>query len=213
MSAAAMIECSDLPDRDAALSLCAMGRMTVDCDGWKSLKSDSRRISLCSADADLRQADVVPDDASGASSCSESTGRATESKLPLKKRPAKPEVKPRTESKLKYSKAVPYEEMKRLMRVYGPAKCLRNRTPKESGKATKAQSVRRKFYRWFPDFHDRFELRPGGWFMPKIGHEEEMRRREELRKRDQVVLAMKRYSKRRTAAGPNAMLLGGDPRV
>lgn len=213
MSAATIVECSELPDRDAALSLCAMGRMTVDCDGWKSLKSDGRQVSLRSTNADLRQADDVSDESSRASSCSDSIGHSTKAKLSPTKRPAKLETKPKTESKLKYSKAVPYEEMKRLMRVYGPAKCLRNRTPKESGKAAKAQSVRRKFYRWFPDFHERFEIRAGGWYMPKIGHEEEMRLREELRKRDQVVLAMKRYSKRRTVVGHNTMLFGSDPRV
>ena len=51
--------------------------------------------------------------------------------------------------------SIPFEEMQRLMRVYGPIKCLRNRTPKESGKDLKQDSIKRKFYRWFPDFDSR----------------------------------------------------------
>ena len=51
--------------------------------------------------------------------------------------------------------SISFEEMQRLMRVYGPIKCLRNRTPKETGKALKIDSVKRKFYRWFPDFDSR----------------------------------------------------------
>jgi len=91
---------------------------------------------------------------------------------------------------------VSYEEMKRLMRVYGPTKCLRNRTPKESGIRTKILSIKRKFYRWFPDFHNRFVLQEGGWYKPKIGHEEEMKYRGELRRKDQEVLAAKRNAKK-----------------
>ena len=48
-------------------------------------------------------------------------------------------------------------EMKRLMRAYGSLKCLRNRTPKDPDKAAKVESVKRKFYRWFPDLDQRFE--------------------------------------------------------
>ena len=91
---------------------------------------------------------------------------------------------------------VSYEEMKRLMRVYGPTKCLRNRTPKESGKSTKILSIKRKFYRWFPDFHNRFVLQEGGWYKPRIGHEEEMKVRGELRRKDQEILAAKRNAKK-----------------
>ena len=66
----------------------------------------------------------------------------------------------------------------------------------DSGKATKILSVKRKFYRWFPDFHDRFARQSGGWYKPLIGHEEEMSYREELRKKDQQVLAAKRLARK-----------------
>ncbi|EED96321.1 predicted protein [Thalassiosira pseudonana CCMP1335] len=90
--------------------------------------------------------------------------------------------------------SVSHDEMVRLMRVYGPVKCLRNRTPKE--KALKADSIRRKFYRWFPEFGDRFEKTVEGWYKPKIGHTEEIEYREEMRKLDQQVLAKKRLASR-----------------
>ena len=92
--------------------------------------------------------------------------------------------------------AISFDEMKRLMRVYGSLKCLRNRTPKDSGKTVKLESIKRKFYRWFPDFEERFEKTPEGWYQPKIGHEHEMRYREEMRKQDQQVLVKKRNSRR-----------------
>jgi hypothetical protein len=92
--------------------------------------------------------------------------------------------------------SIPFEEMQRLMRVYGPIKCLRNRTPKESGKDLKQDSIKRKFYRWFPDFDTRFERTNEGWFKPKFGHEEEMQYRAEMRKKDQDELVQKRNNKR-----------------
>mmetsp|Transcript_13159 Transcript_13159/g.27003 ORF Transcript_13159/g.27003 Transcript_13159/m.27003 type:complete len:157 (+) Transcript_13159:156-626(+) len=54
-------------------------------------------------------------------------------------------VKPRDP---KRDTSVTFDEMKRLMRVYGPIKCQRVRTPKDSGKYAKPESIRRKFYRW-----------------------------------------------------------------
>lgn len=92
--------------------------------------------------------------------------------------------------------AISFDEMKRLMRVYGSLKCLRNRTPKDSGKTVKLESIKRKFYRWFPDFEDRFEKSPEGWYQPKLGHEHEMRYREEMRRQDQQLLVKKRNSRR-----------------
>jgi len=98
----------------------------------------------------------------------------------------------------KYNKRVhpvSFDEMKRLMRVYGPIKCLRNRnSPTRPG--SKDTSIKRKFYRWFPDFNERFEITEGGWFMPKYGHEHEMKYREAMRKSDQQVLIKKRSLKR-----------------
>ena len=107
--------------------------------------------------------------------------------------PAKYNMKPKDP---KRDTSVPFDEMKRLMRVYGPIKCLRNRTPKDSGRSTKTESIKRKFYRWFPDFEERFEKTPDGWYKPKLGHEHEMLYREEMRKKDQELLVKKRNSKR-----------------
>jgi hypothetical protein len=100
----------------------------------------------------------------------------------------------------KYTKRVhpvSFDEMKRLMRVYGPIKCLRNRNAEiRPGANTKDTSIKRKFYRWFPDFNERFEMTEGGWFMPKYGHEHEMKYREAMRRSDQQVLTKKRSAKR-----------------
>mmetsp|Transcript_1759 Transcript_1759/g.3773 ORF Transcript_1759/g.3773 Transcript_1759/m.3773 type:complete len:191 (-) Transcript_1759:104-676(-) len=165
---------TELPEKDAALSLCAMGHVFVLDQAHKTLPNDPTSPPS------------IEDDQSRTSDCSSVCRRRTKVKLPPKKRVAK-----RNESKR--DPKVSFEEMKRLMRVYGPTKCLRNRTPKESGKCTKILSVKRKFYRWFPDFHERFVLQnPGAWYKPKIGHEEEMTYREDLRNADQEILAAKR---------------------
>mmetsp|Transcript_11749 Transcript_11749/g.21727 ORF Transcript_11749/g.21727 Transcript_11749/m.21727 type:complete len:273 (+) Transcript_11749:108-926(+) len=92
--------------------------------------------------------------------------------------------------------SISFEEMKRLMRVYGPIKALRNRTSKDTGKAAKPESIRRKFYRWFPDFHERFVKTSDGWSTPKAGHQQEMQYRESMRKMDQELLVKKRNDKR-----------------
>eukprot|EP00956_Cyclotella_meneghiniana_P028282 scaffold65277_cov26-Cyclotella_meneghiniana.AAC.6 len=81
--------------------------------------------------------------------------------------------------------SISFEEMQRLMRVYGPIKCLRNRTPKETGKALKIDSVKRKF-----------ERTSEGWYKPRFGHEEEMQYRADMRKKDQDDLVKKRNTKR-----------------
>ncbi len=81
--------------------------------------------------------------------------------------------------------------------MYGPIKCLRNRNSSvRLGPNTKDTSIKRKFYRWFPDFNERFEITDGGWFMPKYGHEQEMKYREAMRKSDQQILIKKRTLKR-----------------
>lgn len=92
--------------------------------------------------------------------------------------------------------SVSFEEMKRLMRVYGPIKALRNRASKDTGKGTKPESIRRKFYRWFPDFNERFVKTSDGWVTPKAGHQQEMQYRESMRKIDQEILVKKRNEKR-----------------
>ena len=52
---------------------------------------------------------------------------------------------------------VPFEEMQRLMAQYGPIKTPRKRKNKKEEEdgvkgPLKMESVKRKFYRWFPDF-------------------------------------------------------------
>lgn len=113
--------------------------------------------------------------------------------------PPKKQVKRGTYNKRVHP--VSFDEMKRLMRVYGPIKCLRNRnSPTRPG--SKDTSIKRKFYRWFPDFNERFEITEGGWFVPKYGHEQEMKYREAMRKSDQRVLIKKRSIKR---CGPKSL--------
>ena len=128
--------------------------------------------------------------------------------LPKKKSRAAPKKASKTTSQTKYSvkpkdpkrdTSVPFDEMKRLMRVYGSLKCLRNRAPKggvDSQSTAKAESIKRKFYRWFPDLDERFVRTEEGWYVPIAGHEEEMAYRERMRKGDQDSLIKKRNDKR-----------------
>jgi len=109
--------------------------------------------------------------------------------VPIKKR-QRPKVPKRDTS-------VSLEEMKRLMRVYGPVKVLRNRGTTGTEQSVKPDSIRRKFYRWFPDFNERFAKTPEGWYVPKAGHEHEMEYREAMRKMDQEVLIRKRSATKR----------------
>ena len=118
-------------------------------------------------------------------------------------------MKPRTKRSHQQNhreSSIPLDEMERLMRVYGSLKCLRNRTPLTSGRSTKVESVKRKFYRWFPDLDERFIRTEEGWYIPKAGHEEEMQYREAMRKGDQDCLVRKRNTRRsstkRNAAAP-----------
>ena len=107
--------------------------------------------------------------------------------------PSKNNVKPKDPRR---DTSIPFDEMQRLMRVYGSLKCLRNRQPVDSGRAVKTESIKRKFYRWFPDLDERFCRTEEGWYVPKAGHEEEMRYREMKRRGDQDILVKKRATKR-----------------
>jgi len=93
-------------------------------------------------------------------------------------------------------RGVPFEEMRRLMRVYGSIKCLRKRQTPDNANA-KVESVKRKFYRWFPDLEERFERDAEGFYIPRLGHENELRYREEMRTKDGETLAKKRVKCRR----------------
>lgn len=114
-------------------------------------------------------------------------------------------VKPRTKRTHQHHRdfSVTLDEMERLMRVYGSLKCLRNRTPLTSGRSTKVESVKRKFYRWFPDLEERFIRTEEGWYSPKAGHEEEIQYREAMRKGDQDSLVKKRNIRRSSSESNN----------
>lgn len=120
--------------------------------------------------------------------------------------PSTAPVKARRKSMKKSDRSVPFAEMQRLMRVYGSIKCHRKRSsgPEEN---MKIDSVKRKFYRWFPDFDEKFEKDPeasaGGnvVYRPKAGHEAEMSYREEMRRLDGEVLCKKRAKCRRERHG------------
>ncbi|KAL7479363.1 hypothetical protein ACHAWX_000139 [Stephanocyclus meneghinianus] len=178
-TSSAAAACNDHPDsrpcvQDAAMSLVSLGRASP--------------VDMNSACVSVTSHPPLPPNATPSHSNDDSSP-------PLKKSKSgsKYTVKPRDP---KRDTGIPLSEMQRLMRVYGPIKCLRNRTPKESGKDLKQDSIKRKFYRWFPDFDTRFERTGEGWFKPKFGHEEEMQYRAEMRKRDQDALVKKRNTKR-----------------
>ena len=61
----------------------------------------------------------------------------------------------------------------------------------------KADSVKRKFYRWFPDLDERFERDRDGFYRPKSGHEVEMQYREKMRMKDGQLLNKKRVTGRK----------------
>ncbi|KAL7543234.1 hypothetical protein ACHAXR_012518 [Thalassiosira sp. AJA248-18] len=99
--------------------------------------------------------------------------------------------------------SVSFNEMNRLMTVYGPIKCLRNRSSKEPGGAAKPDSIRRKFYRWFPKFNERFTKNSEGYYVPKAGHQEELQYRAELRNNDRVRVVNKKKITRRSKISSN----------
>lgn len=205
--------------QDAAMSLCALGRPSSAspelADTVKSC-SDEPSSAAAPAPADGSTSNPAPsstnptpmnlelDDRlqiSDSNPPSASTSKAVTGKKAAPKK-ARPSATPKHYVKPKDPKrdtSVPFDEMKRLMRVYGSLKCLRNRTPVVSGKTAKVDSIKRKFYRWFPDLEERFVRTEEGWYRPKMGHEEEMRYREAARKGDQENLVKKRNSKRSSA--------------
>lgn len=100
-------------------------------------------------------------------------------------------------------RSVPFEEMRRLMQVYGSIKCLRKRAQKPgTAKNAKVDSVKRKFYRWFPDLDERFEKDVHGFYTPRFGHEAELRYREGMRKEDGELIAKKRVGGRKKQQQP-----------
>mmetsp|Transcript_5796 Transcript_5796/g.12876 ORF Transcript_5796/g.12876 Transcript_5796/m.12876 type:complete len:354 (+) Transcript_5796:129-1190(+) len=96
---------------------------------------------------------------------------------------------------------VSFQEMQRLMDVYGPTKSPRKRASKEADTTTgkeicKKDSIKRKFYRWFEDFEERFELKENGVYVPKVGHLKEIEYRKAMRSKHQHELIIKRMESR-----------------
>jgi hypothetical protein len=115
-------------------------------------------------------------------------------------------AKTKTRAAKRTDRGIPFEEMLRLMRIYGSVKCLRKRQNPEGEEYTKTRvdSVKRKFYRWFPDLDERFSKDEHGMYWPKCGHESEIRYREEMRKKDGQILVTKRVTCRRDRHGASA---------
>jgi len=107
----------------------------------------------------------------------------------------------KTKSTKRSDRTVAFEEMQRLMNIYGSIKCLRKRQSTSSKETVKIETIKRKFYRWFPDLEERFERDEGGIYRPRFGHEFEMCYREEMRAKDGVILGKKRTSSRKKRIG------------
>ena len=173
---------TDDGDTDAAFSLCALGRLTFN----ESPRQVERPV------ADYVKA-YHP--TSTGILVGKPNGFSILALLPKKK--PQPQGAQQRKSRVDSTPiSVPFEEKKRLMRVYGPIKTLRNRASKDIDQAAKPDSVRRKFYRWFPDFNERFVITPGGWYTPKAGHQQEMDYRQAMRKMDLELLVKKRNDRR-----------------
>jgi len=106
----------------------------------------------------------------------------------------------------KTDRSVPVDEMRRLMRVYGSIKCLRKQKNSVSTANMKIDSVKRKFYRWFPDLDERFvKDKERGFYRPRFGHQFEMQYREEMRTKDGEILSKKRTTRRRQQQQQSAL--------
>jgi hypothetical protein len=107
----------------------------------------------------------------------------------------------RSKAKKGSKKVVPYEEMERLMNVYGALKAVRNRGAKPSkndgegdgsSQVVKRDSIKRKFYRWFPDLEERFYRTEKDQYLPIHGHEQEVKYRKEMREKSSESVTKKR---------------------
>lgn len=88
------------------------------------------------------------------------------------------------------------------MNVYGALTAVRNRGAKQSNKkdgestnncqVVKRDSIKRKFYRWFPDLDKRFSRTEDGKYQPIHGHEEEVKYRKEMREKSFESVTKKR---------------------
>ena len=138
------------------------------------------------------------------SSSNNNNNNTLKKKTPPKKKSRKNNMKPKDTRR---HTSISFDEMCRLMRVYGSLKCLRNRTTTkttaknnnnvEECSSIKIDSTKRKFYRWFPDLDERFVRNlETGCYEPKAGHVNEMAYRESMRMSDQNKLVMQRLNGR-----------------
>jgi len=138
------------------------------------------------------------------SSSNNNNNTTLKKKTPPKKKSRENNMKPRDTRR---HTSISFDEMCRLMRVYGSLKCLRNRTTKttkaknnnnvDECSSIKIDSTKRKFYRWFPDLDERFVRNlETGCYEPIAGHVNEMAYRESMRISDQNKLVMKRLNGR-----------------
>ena len=144
-----------------------------------------------------------PQSTSLSSSSNNNNNTTLKKKTPPKKKSRKNNMKPKDTRR---HTSISFDEMCRLMRVYGSLKCLRNRTTTkaknsnnnvEECNSIKIDSTKRKFYRWFPDLDERFVRNSEtGCYEPKAGHVNEMAYRESMRMSDQNKLVMKRLNGR-----------------
>ena len=104
---------------------------------------------------------------------------------------------PKETKKRKYrtkQQSVPLKEMQRLMKEYGPIVVPRNFKPQDD---LQTESLKRKFYRWFPDLEERFVASADGLtYTPKAGHDEEVAYRSAMRKKSQQLLVRNRNNSR-----------------
>jgi len=187
--------------QDAALSLFSLGQGSSTSSSTED-KTDTdvltnhriySSLSVCIPAPPLLEIVPNPVIVNGAVKLQEGTYHQTQHYSTMARSPpSKNNVKPKDPRR---DTSIPFDEMQRLMRVYGSLKCLRNRQPVDSGRAVKTESIKRKFYRWFPDLEERF-CRTEEGYVPKAGHEEEMRYREMKRRGDQDILVKKRATKR-----------------
>ena len=196
-------------DTEAALSLCALGGGTALTSpgivngsshgyprqhGSKACYTSSPSVKGTSPTAITNTAaGATPLGATSYDAIPELTGGSMQKAAPTV-------TPPRMQMKTRDPKrdvSVSFEEMQRIMQVYGPIKAGRNRrTTKERPEEVKPESIKRKFYRWFPDFSDRFIKAANGTFTPIIGHQQELDYREAMRKWDQELLIKKRLDTR-----------------
>ena len=150
-----------------------------------------------------RASDISAMKPHSSSSSNNNNNTTLKKKTPPKKKSRKNNMKPKDTRR---HTSISFDEMCRLMRVYGSLKCLRNRTTKTTAKnnnvdecsvSIKIDSTKRKFYRWFPDLDERFVRNAEtGYYEPKAGHVNEMAYRESMRMSDQNKLVMKRLNGR-----------------